>query len=128
MRKEALAKIAKLTPQEREGVEMAATIWEYDERFSAPRANQPTVRDYYRNCSAIGHLAGIRVPTLCLAALDDPWVPGSGYVGYYWAGNAFLTPLLTNSGGHVGFHGKGSDQPWRDLAVAEFLHKAVKGR
>jgi predicted alpha/beta-fold hydrolase len=128
MRKEALAAIAKLTPEEREGIETAATIWEYDERFTACRAGKKTVLDYYNECSAIEHLAGIRIPTLCLAALDDPWVPGSGYVGYYWARNKFLTPLLTTSGGHVGFHGTASVQPWRDLAVAEFLHKAVRSR
>ncbi|HEV7544226.1 MAG TPA: alpha/beta hydrolase, partial [Reyranella sp.] len=69
-------------------------------------------------------MAGIRVPTLVMSALDDPWIPGALYRGYDWASNASLRPLLPDSGGHVGFHGTGSRQPWSDLAVARFLEHA----
>jgi hypothetical protein len=66
-------------------------------------------------------MAGIRVPTLVMSALDDPWIPGALYREYDWASNASLKPLLPDSGGHVGFHGARSRQPWSDLAVARFL-------
>ena len=58
-----------------------------------------------------------------LAALDDPWVPGGAYSGFYWRSNEslYLVPLLSAHGGHVGFHGVGFDRPWSDLAVAGFL-------
>jgi predicted alpha/beta-fold hydrolase len=126
MREEALAPAATLTAEEVEGIRAARTIWEYDEHFTAPRSGQPSIDAYYDNCSAIDYLADIRIPTLCVAALDDPWVPSGSYLGYYWAGNKFLTPLLPESGGHVGFHGKGDYdvQLWRDLVVAEFFRKA----
>ena len=29
--------------------------------------------------------------------------------------------LIPHSGGHVGFHGKGLDRPWHDLALSQFL-------
>jgi hypothetical protein len=121
MRQEAMAQIAELTAVERANIEKARTILEYDDGFTAARNGKANALAYYADCSALDYLAGIRIPTLCLAALDDPWVPGSAYVGYDWGANRWLTPLLVPNGGHVGFHGTGSLQPWRDLAVAEFF-------
>ena len=66
-------------------------------------------------------MGGVGIPTLVLTALDDPWIPGSLYKGYDWAANPSLTPLLPDRGGHVGFHGSGSRQPWSDLVVARFF-------
>ena len=68
-------------------------------------------------------LPDIRKPTLVLASLDDPWVPGAAYFGHRWGSNKSdsLKPLLTSRGGHVGFHGKGDYQPWNDRAVLKFF-------
>ena len=125
MSQEARAPIAQLTATERANIEKARTIREYDEGFTAARNGKANALAYYAECSAIDYLAGIRIPTLCLAALDDPWVPGGAYVGYDWGGNRSLMPLLTRSGGHVGFHGTSGLQPWRDLAVGEFLRTVL---
>jgi predicted alpha/beta-fold hydrolase len=125
MRKEAMAAIAELTATERANIERARTLLSYDDGFTAARNGKADALEYYAECSAIDYLAGIRIPTLCLAALDDPWVPGSAYAGYNWGGNRYLTPLLTHSGGHVGFHGASGLQPWRDLAVGEFLRTVL---
>jgi predicted alpha/beta-fold hydrolase len=56
-----------------------------------------------------------------LGAMDDPWIPGALYRGYDWSANRSLTPLLPDRGGHVGFHGRDSRQPWSDRVVARFL-------
>ena len=122
---EAMAPIAELTAGERANIAKARTIREYDDGFTAVRNGKANALEYYAQCSAIDYLSGIRIPTLCLAALDDPWVPGSAYVGYDWGGNRYLTPLLTRSGGHVGFHGTSGLQAWRDLAVGEFLRSVL---
>ena len=66
-------------------------------------------------------MSGIRIPTLVLAALDDPWIPGALYSGFDWAGNKALTPLLPQQGGHVGFHAAGKAEPWSDRAVLQFF-------
>lgn len=126
MRREATAAIAELTAVERANIDGAHTILEYDDGFTAARNGKSSALEYYAQCSAIDYLAAIRIPTLCLAALDDPWVPGSAYVGYDWGANRYLTPLLVPSGGHVGFHGTGDFQPWRDLAVAGFLAASLE--
>lgn len=122
-KREALADGAVLTPVERANIETSQTLWQYDDLFTGPRHGFSGAADYYARSSAVNYLPGIRVPTLVLASLDDPWVPGGAYVGHQWRSNKSpsLTPLLTQRGGHVGFHGVGSYKPWSDRAVIRFL-------
>ena len=121
MKVEATAAGAHLEPAERSAILGARSVWEYDEVFIAPRHGFAGAEDYYERCKPVRFMAGIRVPTLVLGALDDPWIPGGLYSGYDWTGNEALTPLLPAHGGHVGFHGAGSPLPWSDLAVATFF-------
>ena len=121
MKTEATGPGAELSVAERAAILEARTVWEYDDRFIAPRYGFGSARDYYERCRPTRFMGGIRIPTLVLAALDDPWIPGSLYRTYDWAQSRSLTPLLPEQGGHVGFHGKGSRQPWSDLVVARFF-------
>lgn len=128
MKQEAIGTGAVLTETERAAVLGARTIWEYDDVFIAPRHGFAGAEDYYERCKPVRFMAGIRVPTLVVAARDDPWIPGALYDGYDWAGNAALTPLLTAAGGHVGFHGISDRQPWSDRAVVHFLEERLVSR
>jgi hypothetical protein len=121
MKIEALAPAAEVSAAEREAVLGARSVWAYDEVFIAPRHGFAGAEDYYEQCKPLRFMQGIRVPTLVIAALDDPWIPGPLYSGYDWAQNPSLTPLLPRHGGHVGFHGSGGRKPWSDLMVAEFF-------
>jgi predicted alpha/beta-fold hydrolase len=121
MKVEATGQGALVSPAERAAILAARTVWDYDEVFIAPRYGFASAEDYYERCRPTRFMGSIRVPTLVLAALDDPWIPGALYRAYDWAGNRSLTPLLPGQGGHVGFHGTGNRQPWSDLAVARFL-------
>lgn len=120
LRAEAVAPIAELSAAERAAIRAARSIWEFDERFSAPRNGFVDAADYYARNSARQFLGAIRVPTLLIHALDDPWVPSGPYVAFPWASNRHLVPLLPRHGGHVGFHG-GGPVPWHDRALAQFL-------
>ncbi|MBI3199674.1 MAG: alpha/beta fold hydrolase [Rhodospirillales bacterium] len=126
VKREALADGAVLTPDERRSIAAARTLYEFDDRFTGPRSGFAGAEDYYFHCSAVNFLPGIRIPTLVLASLDDPWVPGSAYSGHHWGSNKSLSlrPVLTPRGGHVGFHGVGGYKPWSDLAVMKFLEEA----
>lgn len=121
MKAEATGGAAELSDGERAAILGSRTIWEYDDVFIAPRHGFGGAEDYYEKCKPVRFMSGIRVPTLVVAALDDPWIPGALYEGYDWAGNGALTPLLPAAGGHVGFHAWGSRQPWSDRVVADFL-------
>ncbi|MBS0520585.1 MAG: alpha/beta fold hydrolase [Proteobacteria bacterium] len=121
MKCEALGTGASLAAAEREAIQGARTIWHYDEEFVAPRHGFAGAEDYYERCKPVRFMSGIRIPTLVLAALDDPWIPGALYSGYDWKGNDALVPALSAQGGHVGFHGRDGDPPWSDRMVARFL-------
>jgi predicted alpha/beta-fold hydrolase len=129
--REALADGAVLTPIERRNIVASRTLYEFDEVFTGPRNGFAGADDYYFQSSAVNFLPSIRIPTLVLASLDDPWVPGGAYTGYHWGHHRgsnttlSLRPILTPHGGHVGFHGVGGYKPWSDLAVMKFLDEAL---
>ena len=114
MKAEATGEGAVLSTAERAAILGARTVWDYDDVFIAPRYGFASAADYYERCRPTRFMADIRVPTLVLAGLDDTWIPGGLYKDYDWRANRSLTPVLPDQGGHVGFHGTGSRQPWSD--------------
>ncbi len=123
MKREATGEGAGLTTGERASVLGSRTIWDYDEVFIAPRHGFGGAEDYYERCKPLRFMSGIGVPTLVMAGLDDPWIPGALYKAYDWGRSPALVPRLLESGGHVGFHGAGLPLRWSDLVVAEFLER-----
>lgn len=97
------------------------TIYAFDDRVVAPCNGFAGADDYYARCAALNFLPDIRVPTLVIHALNDPWIPADAYLGFDWAANRKLTPLLPKGGGHVGFHGLGGRAAWHDRCIARFL-------
>jgi uncharacterized protein len=102
-----------------------ATMWEFDDRFTAPLHGFNDAAHYYQTSSSIGFLPGIRIPTLLLSALDDPFhtVEVLRDVEKTCASNPFLQTEFHERGGHVGFVG---GAPWRpsyyvDSRVGSFL-------
>jgi predicted alpha/beta-fold hydrolase len=123
MKVEATAEGAIVSAAERAAIMDARTIWDYDDAFIAPRYGFGRAEDYYDRCRPTRFMAAIRVPTLVVAALDDPWIPGALYRSYDWTSSPLLTPLLPEHGGHVGFHGTSSRQPWSDTMIAKFFER-----
>jgi predicted alpha/beta-fold hydrolase len=105
-----------------------SNVYEFDDRFVAPRNGFTGADDYYARCSAKNFLAEIRVPTLIIHARNDPWIPADPYLAFDWTSNVRLTPLLPRSGGHVGFHGLGSRVPWHDRCIGMFVERIVAAR
>ena len=124
MQEEALAGEG-LAPGEREAIDSARSVLEFDDRVVAPRNGFAGAADYYARCSALGFLPSIAVPTLIIQALDDPWIPGATYEKVAWSANRHLFPLLPAQGGHVGFHGRGTRLPWHDRCLEIFFKGAV---
>jgi len=123
LKKEALAEAASISPEEREIVRNARSVFEYDDRFISPRYGFRGADDYYGLCTPLIYMPEIRVPTMVLAAGDDPWIPAEYYRDYNWADNPWLLPVMAEGGGHLGFHCASSEQPWCDLALEKFLER-----
>lgn len=93
----------------------------YDDVVTAPLHGFPDAATYYRSCSSGPSLGAIRVPTLLLSSLDDPLVPGDSIPGD--RSSPWLSWLLTEKGGHVGFVGGKVWKPrfWAEEEVLCFL-------
>ncbi|RHW21215.1 hydrolase [Pseudomonas jilinensis] len=85
------------------------SLWDFDDRVTAPLHGFASAADYYRRCSSRFFLAGIQVPTLIVQALNDPFVyPHS--VPELAELSASTRMELHPRGGHVGFI---EGPPWR---------------
>jgi hypothetical protein len=124
MQEEALAGDG-LTASERRAVTAAQHVYDFDDRFVAPRNGFAGAEDYYTRSSALRLVPAIRVPTLVVHALDDPWIPGGTYTGFDWQRSPKLLPLLPHQGGHVGFHGRGTRVPWHDRCLKIFFEGII---
>jgi predicted alpha/beta-fold hydrolase len=125
LKAETLAEGARLSDEERGIVRSARTVFDYDDRFIAPRYGFRGAEDYYSLCSPRHFMPEIGVPTMVLAAGDDPWIPIENYRDFKWSDNQWLLPVIPETGGHVGFHGDASGRPWCNLVLEKFLERVT---
>ncbi|MFQ5972576.1 MAG: YheT family hydrolase, partial [Alphaproteobacteria bacterium] len=128
LKAEALATGGAISESERAVICDVRSCVEFDDRFVAPRHGFAGVDDYYRRSSALRYLAAVRVPTLVIHALNDPWIPAAWLDGVDWRGNGNLVPLIASGGGHVGFHGRGDRTAWHDRCTLSFLDDVLGSR
>ena len=121
MKEEASVLARRLSADERDAIARSRTVYEFDDLFVAPRNGFRDAEDYYERCSAARVLGAISVPTMVISARNDPWIPIETYERGDWSRNRHLVPVLTEGGGHVGFHCSTSPDPWHDRVVARFL-------
>lgn len=80
----------------------ARNLFEFDNIFTAPLHGFKNTDDYWSRASAKPHLHQIRVPTLVLNALNDPFIPAVSLPQPQTVG-PFVTLWQPAGGGHVGF-------------------------
>lgn len=111
---------------------MAATlkqvdsVYAYDDLIVAPQNGFAGAEDYYAKCSAGPMLSRIKTPTLLIHAKTDPWIPTSMYTDQPWPGDGPLSLVISDDGGHVGFHGRGNTVPWHDRCIGQFFMDIAK--
>ncbi len=110
----------------RKDQKLPTTIREFDSVVTAPRWGFANVDAYYEEASPLPFLLKsfqCMPPTLFLQALDDPWVPAESakhLEGLLSATDeSSLQVLLTQKGGHNGFHG--INGCWGDLLVENWF-------
>jgi predicted alpha/beta-fold hydrolase len=102
------------------------SVFEFDDIFTAPVCGFGSARNYYELCSSAQFIPRIKVPTLILAAADDPLVPGAMFESLSLPPT--VTLQLTRSGGHLGFIGCRNGDPdrrWMDWRLVGFASPAV---
>lgn len=78
------------------------TLEDLDHQFTAPMHGYDSIYEYYQDCSSIGYLNSIKVPTLVMIAKDDPIV-NYNYLPKPESISNNVTLEIHEKGGHVGF-------------------------
>jgi predicted alpha/beta-fold hydrolase len=107
-------------------IDSLRTLREFDNALTAPLHGFRDADDYYNQSSSIHFLGGIRIKTLLLNAVDDPFLPPDVLtdVVRIAARNPCLRAEFPEHGGHAGFIG--GSNPLRpdyylERRVGEFL-------
>ncbi|QDU55868.1 YheT family hydrolase [Aeoliella mucimassa] len=95
---------------------------DFDESYTVPLGGYRNADDYYEQTSVARHLHRIEIPTLIIAAANDPIVPIEPLREAQLGSNTYL--LSTGCGGHLGFVGRRGNDPdryWLDWRVIEWI-------
>ena len=96
-------------------------LFDFDDQYTAPAGGFEDAEDYYARCSTHQLLQQISIPTLLIAAKDDPIVP---FEMYEQLSSPSIQMLFAAGGGHLGFiSGKSSDADsrWMDWRIVEWI-------
>ena len=98
------------------------TLTDFDNLLTSRLHGFRDAMDYYTKSSSIGFLSAIRVDTLLLNAVDDPFLPPDvlDQVGAIAADNPHLTVDFPARGGHAGFVGG-----WNPFRPVYYLERRV---
>lgn len=112
-----------------EAARRVRSIRDFDEVVTAPLNGFDDASDYYRRSSSKGFLEHVRVPTLLLHAVDDPFLPAFAIPSEEVATNPDLHMALSDRGGHVGFVQGTPNRPvfWGDVAAATHVARVLRG-
>jgi predicted alpha/beta-fold hydrolase len=98
------------------------TLYDFDDRYTAPRNNFGTAANYYAKCSLDGALLQIPQPGLIVHAQDDPFIPLDSFVKAERPPQLALE--LVSSGGHLGYVSRNrwrGDRHWLEARLCAWL-------
>lgn len=107
------------------------TFWQFDDEATAPIHGFRDAADYYARSSSLHFVEKIQVPTLCISAHDDPFLPSDVLPLVRERASSQVDLRVSDCGGHVGFIG---GMPWKceywgeEVAVRWLVNERVKGK
>ncbi len=102
------------------------TFQQFDDLFTGPAHGFADAMDYWRSCSAVRFLHGIRVPTLLVNARNDPFLNPECFPLGAAADSDWFHFEAPEYGGHVGFVNFRRDGLyWSEQRALEFVHGRV---
>jgi uncharacterized protein len=101
-------------------------VREFDDEFTSRSSGFLNVSDYYYRASSIRVIENIRIPTLIIHALDDPFIPFDPLRHSAFSENPYILLVATDRGGHVAFISSRTDEDrfWAENRVIEFSQLA----
>ncbi len=110
-----------LGPTRLEGVR---TLYEFDDRYTAPRGGFDSALDYYTRCSVKSTLGRITLPGLVVHAMDDPFIGAEPFRNI--DNPPGLTVELERHGGHLGYLSRSpwmGTRRWLDSRLSSWLSR-----
>ncbi len=111
------------------GYEQIKDFKDFDERYTAPLNGFESAEDYWAKCSCGPLLEQIRIPSLIVNALDDPFLGEACYPNTQ-SKNPNIHLEIPKYGGHVGFINKSiNGKYWSETRAIDFIQNyLLKGR
>ena len=108
-------------------VESIQTIYEFDDKITAPLNGFENALDYYQKCSSVNYVPSIEIPTLLVNAANDSFLSPSCYDSANFESSENVYLEIPKFGGHVGFSNyqhKGTY--WSELRAYEYISQIIK--
>lgn len=100
---------------------LVKSLYDFDDLYTGPLHGFENAHHYYSTCSSKNFIGKIKIPTLIINALDDPFLPIECYPYAQVKENPFMTLSTPKWGGHVGFYQKAQRFCWNEVKLLEFL-------
>jgi predicted alpha/beta-fold hydrolase len=98
------------------------TLLEFDDVYTAPLHGFENAIDYYTQCSSIHFLKDIKIPTLIVSAVNDPFLNTECFPTAEKYNNPLIAFESTSRGGHCGFSLFGQNGVyWSELRALSFI-------
>lgn len=106
-----------------ESIKSIKTFKDFDDVYTAPAHGFKDAEDYYKKSSSKQYIPSIKIPTLLITALDDPFFGEACYPFKEAEANNNFFMELTTYGGHVGFGTQlnVTRNTWCEYRVLSFL-------
>ncbi|CAI2372181.1 unnamed protein product [Moneuplotes crassus] len=96
---------------------------DFDDKITAKQFGYSCVMDYYQKCSIVSKMKNIKIKTLFISALDDPFFGPDVIPHSEFQKNENLYLIATSGGGHVGFHDTVlSKDQWHNKPMIKFFN------
>lgn len=107
----------------------ANTMFDFDDMVTAPLFGYKGALDYYKQNSSIHYIHKIKTKGIVIHAMDDPLIPPDTFRSINWKKITSLTPILTETGGHVGFITRKTEEipdgKWLNFILLRFFKKLI---
>jgi uncharacterized protein len=98
------------------------TLTEFDDCYTAPLHGFKNADDYYEQCSSIHFIQHIKIPTLIINTLNDPFLSPECFPTTALEKHPFVKLQVLSRGGHVGFaQFNKNGLYWSEQRALEFL-------
>lgn len=108
------------------GFDKIKNFIDFDERYTAPIHGFENALAYYQKCSSIFYIPKIKIPTLLVSALNDPFLAKECYPFEQAKNNPCFFLETPVKGGHCGFYKNNKNgNYWSDNRALDFFSKIL---